>query len=160
MTSPVGRVALRTALTPSVFASSRLTCSRAASPADVSSGLSDFTITVVGSESPGPKLSEIILNAFTESYLSPISSSELKETEPLYAVRSGTMITARIISAHTGRFKEKAPTLPHSLLCLCSREPLEGQNSALPSTAMKNGTIVNKARSSTATPIATATAER
>ncbi|MNI26328.1 hypothetical protein D3C73_800220 [compost metagenome] len=123
-------------------------------------GISLLTITVAGKDSPGPKLSDIISNAFTESYLLPISSKELNETEPLYTLRKGTIMIANISSAIKGLFNEKFPTVPHSLLGLCSSEPFAGQNITLPKTAIKNGTSVTKASINTATPTATATAER
>ncbi|MMZ65357.1 hypothetical protein D1872_277580 [compost metagenome] len=45
-------------------------------------------------------------------------------------------------------------------LSACSSEPFEGQNSFLPNTAIKKGTIVTSATIITAMPTATATADR
>ncbi|MNP64889.1 hypothetical protein D3C76_1604270 [compost metagenome] len=49
---------------------------------------------------------------------------------------------------------------PQNRFSLCSSEPRTGQNSLVPNTAMKNGTTVTNAKSITAMPTATATAER
>ncbi|MNN69143.1 hypothetical protein D3C81_1849040 [compost metagenome] len=65
--SPVGRDILRTDLTPSTFSSSRLIFSARPIYSELSMR-SSFLITILpGIDSPGPKLSDMILNPFTEA---------------------------------------------------------------------------------------------